>query len=136
MILVDSNVLLDIVSGDPVWSNWSARQIATRIRADAIFVNAIVFAELSPRYSLQAEVDQFLKAAGIGFMHIPREAAFAAGKAHMQYRRQGGTRTGVLPDFFIGAHAAVLGAAILTRDTRRYATYFPMVRLIAPRAEP
>jgi len=115
MILVDSSVLLDIVSGDPVWSKWSARQVATRVRVDAIF-----------------EVDEFLKAAGIGFMHLPREAAFAAGKAHVHYRRQGGTRTGVLPDFFIGAHAAVLGATILTRDTRRYTTYFPMVRLIAP----
>jgi predicted nucleic acid-binding protein len=132
MILVDSSVLLDIVSGDPVWSKWSARQVATRVRVDAIFVNAIIFAELSPRYPSHAEVDEFLKAAGIGFMHLPREAAFAAGKAHVHYRRQGGTRTGVLPDFFIGAHAAVLGATILTRDTRRYTTYFPMVRLIAP----
>ena len=95
-------------------------------------MNPIVYAEISVRYRDEKEVDRILVAAGLRFMGIPRRAAFLAAKAYQQYRQLGGQRSSLLPDFFIGAHAEVLGATILTRDTRRYETYFPTVPLIAP----
>jgi len=132
MILVDSCVLLDLIDNDPAWEPWSAAQITSQSLVQDLFVNPIVYAEIAPRFTAPKEVDRILEAAALRFIGIPRDAAFMAAKAHQQYRRQGGARTSLLPDFLIGAHAAVLGASILTRDTRRYATYFPMVRLIAP----
>ncbi len=132
MILVDSCVLLDLIGNDPVWQPWSARQIASQSLVEDLFVNPIVYAEISVRYGHESEVDRVLNAAGLEFMGIPRQAAFLAAKAYQHYRSRGGSRTSLLPDFFIGAHAAVLGATLLTRDTRRYATYFPSVPLIAP----
>jgi len=132
MILVDSCVLLDLIGNDPVWQPWSARKLAASSLVEDLFVNPIVYAEISARYDKQNEVDRMLAAAGLEFMGVPRQAAFLAARAYRRYRSQGGSRTSLLPDFFIGAHAAVLGASILTRDTRRYATYFPTVRLIAP----
>ena len=132
MILVDSCVLLDLIGGDPVWQPWSARKLAASSLVEDLFVNPIVYAEISARYDKQNEVDRMLAAAGLEFMGVPRQAAFLAARAYRRYRSQGGSHTSLLPDFFIGAHAAVLGASILTRDTRRYATYFPTVPLIAP----
>ena len=99
---------------------------------EEIATNALVYAEVSARVGTQAELDLTLEMMQLAVLEIPREAAFLAGKAFLKYRKQGGTKTNVLPDFFIGAHAAVLGAPLLTRDPRRYATYFPTVRLIAP----
>src|SRR5208282_4435542 len=95
-------------------------------------VNAIVYAEISPRYRSEAKVDELLKELKLDFAEIPQSAAFLAGKAHFLYRQRGGAKTSVLPDFFIGAHATVMGCSILTRDTSRFATYFPTVTLIAP----
>jgi len=132
MILVDSCVLFDLIDNDPVWRTWSAMQIEAQALVNDIFVNPIVYAEISPRFAAHREVDRILEAAGLRFVAIPSEAAFLAAKAYQHYRQQGGIESNVLPDFFIGAHAAALGCAILTRDTRRYARYFPMVRLIAP----
>jgi hypothetical protein len=132
MILVDSCVLLDLIDNDPVWKGWSARQIFNHSIVEDLFLNPIVYAEISVRYGDEKDVDRILGASGLRFMGIPRRAAFLAAKAYQQYRHLGGQRTSLLPDFFIGAHAAVLGATILTRDTRRYATYFPTVPLIAP----
>ena len=132
MILVDSCVLLDLIDNDPVWKGWSARQIFNHSIVEDLFLNPIVYAEISVRYGDEKDVDRILGASGLRFMGIPRQAAFMAAKAYQQYRRMGGPRTSLLPDFFIGAHAAVLGATILTRDTRRYTAYFPTVPLIAP----
>jgi predicted nucleic acid-binding protein len=99
---------------------------------DELAIDPIVYAEISPRFSTSAHLDEKLEDLGVIVIGIPRRAAFLAGKAYVQYRRQSGTKSNVLPDFFIGAHAAVLGCSLLTRDTRRYSAYFPMVNLITP----
>ncbi len=99
---------------------------------DQLVINPIIYAEISIQYSVQFVVDTLLKEMGILVLDLPNDASFMAGKAFRQYRKQGGPRTNVLPDFFIGAHAAVLGATLLTRDTRRYSTYFPSIPLITP----
>lgn len=132
MILVDTNVLLDVVTGDPKWADWSQNQLEAAALTKALAINPIVYAELSVRYDNIEEVDAMLEATRIGVSEIPREALFLAAKAFFRYRSRGGTRTGVLPDFFIGAHAVVLGVRLLTRDARRYADYFPKLELIAP----
>ena len=132
MILVDTNVLVDLIIDDPVWAEWSRREIANAKVQDDLSINAIVYAELSVGYARIEDVDLMLDTAGIALAQIPRAALFLAGKAFRQYRAAGGTRTGVLPDFFVGAHALIVGAPLLTRDTRRYRIYFPELRLIAP----
>ncbi len=132
MILVDSNVIFDLLDNDQQWCAWSGAQLQRWAQLDRMTVNAIVYAEISPRFRTEAKVDGLLKELKLDFAEIPRSAAFLAGKAHFLYRRQGGAKISVLPDFFIGAHATVLGCSILTRDTSRYATYFPTVPLIAP----
>lgn len=132
MILLDANVILDIWDRDPVWHTWSRDQLSRLSLIDELAINPIAYAEISARFSTSAALDQKLEDLGAIVLSIPRRAAFLAGKAFVQYRRQGGTKGNVLPDFFIGAHAAVLGCPLLTRDTRRYAAYFPSVRLIAP----
>lgn len=132
MVLVDSNIILDIWYRDPVWERWSKSELFRISTIEELAINAIVYAEVSTRFRTQSEVDKALQILEFGVLEIPREAAFLAGKAFQLYRQQAGTKTGVLPDFFIGAHAAVLGASLLTRDTRRYTTYFPTVRLITP----
>jgi predicted nucleic acid-binding protein len=132
MTLVDTNVLLDILSNNPVWSEWSLRQLAQRAGLGPVNINEIVYAEISARMESQPEVDQALEDLYVGFDRMPMHALFLAGKAFGRYRSSGGVRTGVLPDFFIGAHAQVLGCPLLTRDVRRYRTYFPDVELITP----
>jgi predicted nucleic acid-binding protein len=132
MVLVDTNVLVDVVERDPHWWSWSISQMRNLSMTDVLAINAIIYAELASTYSSSALLDQKIATMELTFEDIPRNAAFLAGKAYALYRRQGGTRGNVLPDFFIGAHAAVLGCPLLTRDTRRYAAYFPSVRLIAP----
>jgi len=130
--LVDTNVLFDLVTDDPVWADWSARQLRILSARGTLIVNPVVYAELSVGYDRVDEVDAALDAAGVELVEIPRPALFLAGKAFQSYRARGGTRTGVLPDFFIGAHAVVEGLSLLTRDTRRYRSYFPRITLIAP----
>ena len=132
MILVDSNIILDLLDNDPQWCPWSASQMQRYTQLDRMAINPIVYAEISPRHRSQAKVDELLKELRLDFADIPRSAAFLAGKAYAYYRQRGGTRPNVLPDFFIGAHATALNCLILTRDSRRYATYFPTVRLITP----
>jgi predicted nucleic acid-binding protein len=132
MILLDANVILDIWDRDPAWFIWSRDQLRDLSLVDELTINAIVYAEISARFPTSAALDEKLENLGVIVLSIPRRAAFLAGKAFVQYRRLGGTKGNVLPDFFIGAHAAVLGCPLLTRDTRRYAAYFPSVRLIAP----
>jgi hypothetical protein len=132
MVLVDTNVLLDVVTSHPQWADWSQQQLEAAALKDSLAINAIVYAELSVGFRRIEEVEAVLLKAQIAVEDIPREALFLAGKAFQRYRARGGTRTGVLPDFFIGAHAAVLGISLLTRDARRYADYFPKLVLIAP----
>jgi hypothetical protein len=130
--LVDTNVLLDLVTGDPIWADWSARQLWILSARETMFVNPVIYAELSIGYDRVDQVDATLALAGVALVEIPRAALFLAGKAFQSYRARGGTKTGVLPDFFIGAHAVVAGIALLTRDARHYRAYFPTIRLITP----
>lgn len=132
MILVDTNVLLDLVTDDPKWGAWSQAQLEAAALRDDLAINAVVYAELSIGFRRIEEVDAMLDATGLRLEPIPRPALFLAGKVFRRYRQAGGTRTGVLPDFFIGAHAAVVGALLLTRDAARYRTYFPTVELVGP----
>ncbi len=132
MIFVDTNVLLDVVTNNPDWQNWSLRQLEIAAIRDRLVINPVIYAELSIGYERVEEVDAVLASTGIIIAEIPRAALFFAGKVFRQYRGRGGMKTGVLPDFFIGAHAAVLGAPLMTRDTARYRTYFPSLQLIAP----
>jgi hypothetical protein len=132
VILVDTNVLLDLVTDDPKWGAWSQAQLEAAALRDDLAINAVVYAELSIGFRRIEEVDAMLDATGLRLEPIPRPALFLAGKVFRRYRQAGGTRTGVLPDFFIGAHAAVVGALLLTRDAARYRTYFPTVELVGP----
>lgn len=132
MVLVDSNVLLDLVTDDPLWAEWSMRQLEMAAVKGAVAINDVVYAEISIRYRRIEDLDAMLETAGIAIRPIPRAALFLAGKAFQRYRAAGGIRAGVLPDFFIGAHAAVAGIPLLTRDAGRYRSYFPSVALIAP----
>ena len=132
MTLVDSNVLLDIFTQTPDWWEWSLAQLEDAALQGPLLINDVIFAESSIRFSRIEDFEKALSDAGITVVPIPRAALFLAGKASVQYRYAGGARSGVLPDFFIGAHAAIAGIPLLTRDTRRYRTYFPIVTLIAP----
>ena len=132
MVLVDTNVLLDVFTGDPQWADWSQAQLDAAAVGDRLAINAVVYAELSIGFGRIEELDVVLARTEIGLEEIPRAALFLAGKAFRRYKARGGTRTGVLPDFFIGAHAAVLAVPLLTRDSRSYADYFPTIELIAP----
>jgi predicted nucleic acid-binding protein len=132
MVLVDTNVLVDVAEHDPQWWSWSIGQMRSLSLTHSLAINTIIYAELAAVYSSSAMLDQKIATMNLVFEHIPRSAAFLAGKAYLLYRRQRGTKSNVLSDFFIGAHAAVLGCPLLTRDTRHYTTYFPGVRLIAP----
>jgi predicted nucleic acid-binding protein len=130
--LVDTNVLLDLVTDDLVWADWSLAQLEAASLRGPLSINDVVYAELAVRYDRVENLDGFLKDAGIAIAPIPRAALFLAGKVFVQYRKAGGARTGVLPDFFIGAHAAVDERPLLTRDVGRYRTYFPSLQLITP----
>ena len=130
--LVDTNVLLDLVTDDPAWSAWSVAQLDAAAVNGPLVIDGVVYAELSVRFATIEGLDAVVAEAGIVLAEIPREALFLAGKAFQRYRAAGGARTSVLPDFFVGAHAAVAGFRLLTRDARRFRTYFPTVDLVAP----
>lgn len=132
MILVDTNVLIDVAESDPIWADWSQEQLDLASAIGPVGINGVVYAELSMGYVQVTALDQMLGETGIDIIPMPRAALFAAGIAFRRYRATGGPRTGVLPDFFIGAQAEVLKVPLLTRDTRRYRTYFPGVELITP----
>jgi hypothetical protein len=131
-VLVDANVLIDIMTEDPRWFASSAQAIAQAAELSRLVINPVVYAEVSIRYSRIEDLDAALPKAMFDREPIPYEAAFLAGKAFQIYRRRGGTKLSPLPDFFIGAHAAVAGYQLLTRDVGRYRSYFPKLRLIAP----
>jgi len=130
--LVDSNVLIDVFSDDPAWANWSSRALAELASAGPLVINPVIYAEVSHRYSSKELLDEELPANTFLRENVPWDAAFLAGKAFADYRLRGGQRRSPLPDFFIGAHAAVSGMRLLTRDASRYRTYFPTVELIVP----
>jgi len=130
--LVDTNVLLDVVTDDPNWADWSIEQLEAAALRGPLLINDVVYAELAVRYERIERLEAFLAAAGLDMAALPRSALFLAGKVFQKYRKAGGSRAGVLPDFFIGAHAAVDQLDLLTRDTARYRTYFPTVKLITP----
>jgi hypothetical protein len=135
MTLVDSNVLLDLATDDEKWADWSQLQLERAASAGPLFINNVIYAEVSIRYDKVETIDATLCDLKIELAEIPRAALFLAGKAYLQYRAAGGSRTGVPSDLFIGAHAAVEQLPLLTRDVRRYRTYFPTVALIAPEGE-
>jgi predicted nucleic acid-binding protein len=132
VIIVDSNVLIDVLENDPTWAEWSITQLRAQSQIHRLVINETVYAEISLTFSTVEGLDQTIQDLDLDFIDIPKPALFLAGKAFLRYRRQGGTKSNVLGDFFIGAHAAVAGCAILTRDTRRFSSYFPTVSLIAP----
>jgi predicted nucleic acid-binding protein len=132
IVLVDTNVLVDVLERDPQWWRWSLGQMQTWSTTHRLAINAIVYAELAATHQSPADLDRKISTMDLAFEEIPRAAAFLAGKAFVLYRRRGGGKGGVLADFFIGAHAAVLGCPLLTRDPQKYAAYFPSVSLIAP----
>lgn len=134
MVLVDTNVLVDVLENDPEWADWSIGQLRAQSKIHRLAINPIIYAELSLTFSTVEALDQTIDKLGLAVIEVPRPALFLAGKAFVRYRRQGGAKSNVLGDFFIGAHAAVSGHPILTRDKQRYAAYFPSVKLIAPEA--
>ena len=132
MTLVDTNVLLDVVTNDIHWADWSIRQLDAAAFRGPLVINDVVYAELSVRFAAIETLEDALDDAGVSVAAIPRAALFLAGKAFQRYRAAGGRRAGVLPDFFIGAHAAVAGLTLLSRDPQRYRRYFPSVDLVTP----
>ncbi len=130
--LVDSNVILDIVTEDPEWLEWSASALARQANEGRLVVNPIVYAEVAARFERIEDLEAALPADYYDRRALPWEAAFLAGRSFVQYRRRGGQRRSPLPDFYIGAHAVVAGLTLLTRDARRYRTSFPKLRIIAP----
>jgi predicted nucleic acid-binding protein len=134
VIIVDTNIILDVLSDDPRWAEWSDAQLKICAARDRLVINDIIYSELSVGYDSIDEVEEILTIAGLPIEPIPRAALFLAGKMFKRYRENKGTKSGVLPDFFIGAHAAVEGATLLTRDAGRYRRYFPTLTLITPAA--
>jgi predicted nucleic acid-binding protein len=132
MTLIHTNVLLDIVTDDPVWADWSMGQLDAAALKGPLTINDVVYAELSVRFATIEALEAVLRESGVAMAAIPRPALFLAGKVFQRYRASGGRRNGVLPDFFIGAHAAVAGMTLLTRDIQRYRRFFPTVVLVTP----
>jgi predicted nucleic acid-binding protein len=134
--LVDTNVLLDIADEDAEWRDWSERSLSDAVEAGGILINPLIYAELAGGFRSREDLDAALNAARFGRAELPWDAAYAAGLAYLAYRRRGGTRTTLLPDFLIGAHAAVRGYTLLTRARGYYATYFPTLKIVSPETHP
>jgi len=132
-VLVDSNVLLDVLSVDEEWFTWSAEKISDCAEEGILCINPIIYSEISIGFNKIEELEAALPEDYLRYLQIPYEAAFLAGKCFLKYRRAGGTKQAPLPDFFIGAHAAIEGMTLLTRDAARYRTYFPGLALIHPK---
>ncbi len=132
MLLVDTNVLVDVLENDPQWADWSIGQLRAQSKIHRLAINPIIYSELSLTFSTAEALDRTINDLGLTMIEVPRPALFLAGKAFVRYRRQRGKKHNVLADFFIGAHAAVSRYPLLTRDTRRYATYFADLQLVAP----
>jgi predicted nucleic acid-binding protein len=131
-VLVDANVILDVVTDDPRWAEWSSNQLSRAADRSRLAINPIIYAEVSVGYERIEDLDAVLRPVDFLRLPLPYEAGFLAGKCFLRYRQAGGASRSPLPDFYIGAHAAVEGLPLLTRDARRYRTYFPNLALIAP----
>ena len=131
-VLVDSNVILDIFLDDPDWADWSETALATACQSSMLYINQVVYCEVSIAFKKIEELESALHNGGFQLLNIPREALFLAGKAYLAYRRGKGTKRSPLPDFNIGAQAAVLEMNLITRDEGRYRTYFPTIKIICP----
>lgn len=131
-VLVDSNILLDIATNDVTWSEWSANALAECAEHAALLINPIIYAEVSVGFSTIEALDTALPGRVYRREPLPWEAGFLAGKCFLTYRKSGGVRNSPLPDFYIGAHAAIENLALLTRDAARYRTYFPKVEVLSP----
>lgn len=132
MLLVDTNVLVDVLQNDPEWADWSIAQLRAQSNLHALVINPIIYAEMSLSFSTLEALDEVVATLGLEVREVPRPALFLAAKAYAQYRKRGGSKLQVLPDFFIGAHAAVEGWPLLTRDASRFRTYFPTLDVFAP----
>ena len=132
MILVDTYVLIDVFDADPQWAAWSGQQLDMWSARGPLLINPVIYAELAADFASIDTLDNVIRQAKLELREMPREALYLAGKVHQRYRQRGGNRAGVLSDFFIGAHAAVLKLPVLTRDTDRYNAYFDGLRLVAP----
>lgn len=133
-VLIDSNIILDIITCDPQWYEWSLNTLSFWGEQEPLAINPVIYGEVSVHFDRIEDLEQVLPENGFPFVRLPLpyEATFLAGKCFLQYRQRGGLRTVPVPDFYIGAHAAVSGLRLMTRDARRYASYFPTVELIAP----
>jgi len=131
-VLVDSNVILDVFLNDLKWADWSESKLEEYSEHTSLYINSIIYSEISIGFELIEDVESAISKAGFQLLEIPKEALFLAGKAYMKYKRRKGLKRTPLPDFFIGAQAAVLNLDLLTRDVSRYQSYFPTVTLIAP----
>lgn len=134
--LVDTNIVFDLFNRDPAWFDWSSSTLGRCRNVGEVIINPIVFAEAAADFSTVPEFMRTLEHFGFTLEHLPWAASFDAGKAHVRYRRGGGSRGRTLPDFFVGAHAAAKGYRLLTRDGRRYRKYFPDIEIIAPDTHP
>lgn len=132
MLLVDTNVLVGVLQDDPQWADWSIAQLRAQSKLHALVINPVIYAEMSLSFSTLEDLDDVVLTMGLALREIPRPALFLAARAYAQYRRRGGSKEQVLPDFFVGAHAAVEGWPLLTRDASRFRTYFPTLDVIAP----
>lgn len=132
MVLVDTNVLVDVLQDDPQWAEWSIGQLRAQASVHQLTINPIIYAEISLSFSTLEGLDGAVSALALELSEIPRPALFLAAKAYLRYRRRGGRKLQVLPDFFIGAHAVVQGWPLLTRDAGRFKTYFPTLQVVAP----
>jgi Predicted nucleic acid-binding protein, contains PIN domain len=134
-VLVDSNILLDIATNDPIWGSWSADALAQCTEYASLLVNPIIYAEVSVGFTTIEALNAALPSSIYQRAALPWEAGFLAGKSFLAYRKRGGVRNTPLPDFYIGAHAAIEKLALLTRDAARYRTYFPKVEILAPASD-
>jgi predicted nucleic acid-binding protein len=134
--LVDTNILIDLFDTDSPWEDWSTRHIERAFNAGPIVINQIIYAEMAAGFPVEAALESALSPSRFHREDLPWEAAFAAGHAFIAYRRSGGPKRSPLPDFYIGAHAAVRGYSLLTRDQNRYRAYFPMLQIISPDTHP
>jgi predicted nucleic acid-binding protein len=131
-VLVDSNVILDVATEDPRWGEWSAQTLEAAANKSLLVINPLIYAEVSIGFATIEDLEDAIPATVFRREVLPYEAAFLAGKSFLDYRRRGGRKSSPLPDFYIGAHAAITGFRLLTRDAARYRTYFPTVKLIEP----
>jgi predicted nucleic acid-binding protein len=131
-VFVDSCILLDLFTDDPKWANWSESVLGAYSQSNTLFINSIVYTEVSIGFNRIEEVEKAIEQVGVKVLEIPREALFLAGKVFLDYRRNKGTKSSPLPDFFIGAHTAVSSFDLITRDSARYKKYFPSITIICP----